>query len=195
MSPATSWWIAVTIFAATKAPLCTGSRPWYHLTQSKVGSIFQHRVGAPLASPRPPPGRSSHKLMHDDGARTPQSALTDASRWTTPISAASRNWWQAWPWFARQTYLAAVETLLKGSNPLAVARVKCFRLAEIVTLAKRNFNPASTVVSDGCAFSPLPAKPVLPSSRSITDLGRQAAPTGPRVQWRQHLPSGHPKAP
>ena len=46
--------------------------------------------------------------------------------------------------------VAAVETTPQGKPiRLQLRRVKGFRRAEIVTLAKRNFNPASTVVSDG----------------------------------------------
>jgi len=79
--------------------------------------------------------------------------------------------------------VAAVETTPQGKPiRLKLRRVKGFRRAEIATLAQRNFQPASTVVSDGlhcftgvgnagCVHQPI-----------ITGSGRKAA-LNPALKW------------
>ena len=80
-------------------------------------------------------------------------------------------------------FVAAVETTPQGKPiRLKLRRVKGFRRAEIATLATRNFDPVSTVVSDGlrcftgvgsagCVHQPI-----------ITGSGRRAA-LNPAFKW------------
>src|SRR5260370_14019073 len=54
--------IAGTIFAATKAPLCTWFRSMYHLTQSK-GGISSIELGRRLGVPHTPPWKITPQPM------------------------------------------------------------------------------------------------------------------------------------
>jgi hypothetical protein len=102
----------------------------------------------------------------------------------TPISAAERNGGKRGRGSPGKTpIVAAVETTPQGKpGRLKLRRVKGFRRAEITTLAKRNFDPACTVISDGlrcftgvrnagCVHQPI-----------ITGSGRKAA-LAPAFKW------------
>ena len=66
----------------------------------------------------------------------------------------------------KMPFVAAVETTPEGRPiRLKLRRVQGFRRAEIATLATRNFDPATTVVSDGLRSSPASAAPAASISR------------------------------
>jgi transposase-like protein len=80
--------IAGTIFASTKVPLCTWFRAMYHFTQSK-GGISSIELGRRLGVTQTTAWKIKHKLMQVMMERDATKRLTDGSRSTTPISAAS----------------------------------------------------------------------------------------------------------
>jgi hypothetical protein len=74
--------------------------------------------------------------------------------------------------------VAAVETTPQGKPiRLKLRRVKGFRHAEITALATRNFDPASTVVSDGLRCFAGVSKAGCVHQPIISGSGRQAALT------------------
>jgi hypothetical protein len=137
------------IFAATKAPLCTWFRAMYHLTQSQctacrrqtsliAGTDRSHNrrlAGRTAATLATVPLAAEMGVVHLDASRQALCGVPLLSRAVPTVRA------------ARCTQR---ETTPQGKPiRLQLRRVKGFRRAEIVTLAKRNFNPTSTVVSDG----------------------------------------------
>src|ERR1700752_4849524 len=79
--------------------------------------------------------------------------------------------------------VAAVQTTPQGKPiRLRLRRVKGFRRAEIVSLAQRNFHPASTVVSDGLRCFTAVGNAGCVHQPIITGSGRKAA-LNPVSKW------------
>jgi hypothetical protein len=170
--------IAGTIFAATKAPLCTWFRAMYHLTQSK-GGISSIELGRRLGVTQTTAWKIKHKLMQVMMERDATKRLTGRIEVDDAYLGGERNGGKRGRGSASKTpIVAAVETTPQGKPiRLQLRRVKGFRRAEIVTLAKRNFNPASTVVSDGLRCFAGVGKAGCVHQPIITGSGRQAALT------------------
>ena len=175
--------IAGTIFAATKVPLCTWFRAMYHLTQSK-GGISSIELGRRLGVTQTTAWKIKHKLMQVMMERDATKRLTGRIEIDDAYLGGERNGGKRGRGSPGKTpIVAAVETTPQGQPiRLKLRRVKGFRHAEIATLAKHNFDPASTVVSDGlrcftgvsnagCVHQPI-----------ITGSGRKAA-LNPAFKW------------
>ena len=175
--------IAGTIFAATKVPLCTWFRAMYHLTQSK-GGISSIELGRRLGVTQTTAWKIKHKLMQAMMERDATKRLTGRIEIDDAYLGGERNGGKRGRGSPGKTpIVAAVETTPERKPiRLKLRRVKGFRHAEIATLAQRNFQPASTVVSDGlhcftavdnagCVHQPI-----------ITGAGRKAA-LNPAFKW------------
>jgi transposase-like protein len=175
--------IAGTIFAATKVPLRTWFRAMYHLTQSK-GGISSIELGRRLGVTQTSGWKIKHKLMQVMMERDAAKRLTGRIEIDDAYLGGERNGGKRGRGSAGKTpIVAAVETTPEGKPiRLKLRRVTGFRRTEIESLAKRNFDPVSTVVSDGlgcfagvtdagCAHQPI-----------ITGSGRKAALT-PAFKW------------
>jgi transposase-like protein len=175
--------IAGTIFAATKVPLCTWFRAMYHLTQSK-GGISSIELGRRLGVTQTTAWKIKHKLMQVMMERDATKRLTGRIEIDDAYLGGERNGGKRGRGSPGKTpIVVAVETTPEGKPiRLKLRRVTGFRRAAIATLAKRNFDPASTVVSDGlrcftgvsnagCVHQPI-----------ITGSGRKAA-LNPAFKW------------
>src|SRR5205085_6674328 len=178
--------IAGTIFASTKVPLCTWFRAMYHLTQSK-GGISSIELGRRLGVTQTTAWKIKHKLMQVMMERDATKRLTGRIEVDDAYLGGERNGGKRGRGSPGKTpIVAAVETTPEGKpSRLKLRRVKGFRRAEIATLAKRNFDPASTIVSDGlrcfagvgnagCVHQPI-----------ITVAGRKAA-LAPAFKFKHH---------
>jgi transposase-like protein len=168
--------IAGTIFAATKAPLCTWFRAMYHLTQSK-GGISSIELGRQLGVTQTTAWKIKHKLMQVMMERDATKRLTGRIEVDDAYLGGERNGGKRGRGSPGKTpIVAAVETTPQGKPiRLQLRRVKGFRRAEITALAKRNFRSASTVVSDGLRCFAGLGKAGCVHQPIITGSGRQAA--------------------
>ena len=175
--------IAGTIFASTKMPLSTWFRAMYHLTQSK-GGISSIEVGRRLGVAQTTAWKIKHKLMQVMMERDATQRLMGRIEVDDADLGGARNGGKRGRGSPGKTpIVAAVETTPSGQpSRLKLRRVKGFRRAAITALAKRNFDPASTIVSDGlrcftgvsnagCVHQPI-----------ITGSGRKAALVPP-FKW------------
>jgi transposase-like protein len=175
--------IAGTIFASTKLPLRTWFRAMYHLTQSK-GGISSIELGRRLGVTQTTAWKIKHKLMQVMMERDAAKRLSGRIEMDDAYLGGERNGGKRGRGSANKTpIVAAVETTPEGRPVrLKLRRVKGFRRTEIERLANRNFEPDSTVVSDGlrcfrgvidagCTHQPI-----------VTGSGRKAALT-PAFKW------------
>jgi transposase-like protein len=176
--------IAGTIFGATKVPLCTWFRAMYHLTQSK-GGISSIELGRRLGVTQTTAWKIKHKLMQVMMERDAVKRLTGRIEVDDAYLGGERNGGKRGRGSPGKTpIVAAVETTPEGKPiRLKLRRVTGFRRAEITALAKRNFNSASTVVSDGLRCFP---------SADHHWIWPQGRPD-PGVQVGQHYPRKHQK--
>ena len=148
------------------------------------GRHLQHRVGPPAGVTQTTAWKIKHKLMQAMMERDATKRLTRRIEIDDAYLGGERNGGKRGRGSPGKTpIVAAVETTPEGKPiRLKLRRVKGFRRAEIASLAKRNFDPASTVVSDGlrcfrgvgnagCIHQPI-----------ITGSGRRAALT-PAFKW------------
>ena len=175
--------IAGTIFAATKVALTIWFRAMYHLTQSK-GGISSIELGRRLGVTQTTSWKIKHKLMQVMMERDATKRLTGRIEIDDAYLGGERSGGKRGRGSpGKMPFVAAVETTPQGKPiRLKLRRVKGFRRAEIATLATRNFDPVSTVVSDGlrcftgvgiagCVHQPI-----------ITGSGRRAA-LNPAFKW------------
>jgi hypothetical protein len=139
-----------TIFAATKVPLGTWFRAMYHLTQSK-GGISSLELGRRLGVTQTTAWKIKHKLMQVMMERDAAKRLTGRIEVDDAYLGGERSGGKRRRGSPGKTpIVVALETTPQGKPMrLKLRRVKGFRRAEITALATHNFNPASTVVSDG----------------------------------------------
>jgi hypothetical protein len=136
--------------AATKLPLLTWFRAMYHLTQS-TGGIASIELGRRLGITQTTPWKIKHKLMQvmmerDASKRLMGRIEIDGASLGGECNGGKRGRCAA----GKTPIVAAVETTPQGKPVrLQLRRVKGLRRADIAALARRNFDPASTVVSDG----------------------------------------------
>jgi hypothetical protein len=142
--------IAGSIFAATKLPLRVWFRAMYHLTQSK-GGISSLELGRRLGVTQTTAWKIKHKLMQVMMERDAGKRLAGRIEIDDAYIGGERNGGRRGRGAAGKTpIVAAVETTPEGKPVrIKLRRVKGFRRKALETLAKRNFDPASTIVSDG----------------------------------------------
>jgi hypothetical protein len=158
-------------------------RAMYHLTQSK-GGISSIELGRRLGVTQTTAWKIKHKLMQVMMERDATKRLTGRIEIDDAYLGGERNGGKRGRGSPGKTpIVAAVETTPEGKPiRLKLRRVTGFRRAAIATLARRNFDPASTVVSDGlrcftgvsnagCVHQPI-----------ITGYGRKAA-LNPAFKW------------
>jgi transposase-like protein len=170
-------------FRGNQGALCTWFRAMYHLTQSK-GGISSIELGRRLGVTQTTAWKIKHKLMQAMMERDATKRLTGRIEIDDAYLGGERNGGKRGRGSPGKTpIVAAVETTPERKPiRLKLRRVKGFRRAEIATLARRSFQPASTVVSDGlrcftgvgnagCVHQPI-----------ITGSGRKAA-LNPAFKW------------
>ena len=142
--------IAGTIFASTKLPLRTWFRALYHMTQTKQG-ISSIELGRRLGVRQTTAWTIRHKLkqvmMERDGAKQ----LTGRVEMDDAYVGGERTGGKRGRGAPGKTpFVAAVETTPEG-KPIRIklGRVEGFSGKAIAVFARRNLNPACTVVSDG----------------------------------------------
>ena len=175
--------IAGTIFAATKVPLGTCFRAMYHLTQSK-GGISSIELGRRLGVTQTTAWKIKHKLMQVMMERDAAKRLTGRIEVDDAYLGGERNGGKRGRGSPGKTpIVAAVETTPQGQPiRLKLRRVKGFRCADITALARHNFNPTSTVVTDGLRCFTGVVKAGCVHQPIITQSGRRAALT-PAFKW------------
>ena len=175
--------IAGTIFAATKVPLRTWFRAMYHLTQSK-GGISSIELGRRLGVTQTTAWKIKHKLMQVMMERDAAKRLTGRIEVDDAYLGGERNGGKRGRGSPGKTpIVAAVETTPQRKPiRLKLRRVKGFRCAEITALAKLNFKPTSTVVTDGLRCFTGVGKAGCVHQPIITHSGRRAALT-PAFKW------------
>ena len=142
--------IAGTIFASTKLPLRTWFRALYHMTQTKQG-ISSIELGRRLGVKQATAWSIKHKLkqvmMERDAARP----LTGRVEMDDAYMGGERSGGKRGRGAPGKTpFVAAVETTPEGKPVrLKLGRVEGFSAKAIAVFARRNLNPACTVVSDG----------------------------------------------
>src|SRR4051812_27831217 len=175
--------IAGTIFAATKVALTIWFRAMCHLTQSK-GGISSIELGRRLGVTQTTSWKIKHKLMQVMMERDATKRLTGRIEIDDAYLGGERNGGKRGRGSSGKTpIVAAGENPPQGKAiPLKLRRGKGFRPAQNTTLARRIFQPASTVVSDGlhcftgvgnagCVHQPI-----------ISGSGRKAA-LNPAFKW------------
>src|ERR1700686_3270205 len=142
--------IAGTIFAATKAPLCTWFRAMYHLTQSK-GGISSIELGRRLGVTQTTAWKIKHKLMQVMMERDATKRLTGRIEVDDAYLGGERNGGKRGRGSPGKTpIVAAVETTDDGKPVrLKLRRVTSFCATSIAGFAKRSLDPDCSVVSDG----------------------------------------------
>lgn len=142
----------------------------YHLTQSK-GGISSIELGRRLGVTQTTAWKIKHKLMQVMMERDATKRLAGRIEIDDAYLGGERTGGKRGRGSSGKTpIVVAVETTPQGQPiRLKLRRVNGFRQAEIASLAKYNFDPASTVISDGCTASTLSATPAAIISRSSPD--------------------------
>src|SRR5216684_7678879 len=132
--------IAGTIFAATKAPLCTWFRAMYHLTQSK-GGISSIELGRRLGVTQTTAWKDQAQTHASDDGAGRHKAPDRTHRGGRRRSRRRAERWQAWPWFARQDADCGGgrNHAAREANPPAVAPGKGFPPCRNRDLGKAQF--------------------------------------------------------
>lgn len=144
--------IAGTIFASTKLPLTTWFRAQYHLTQSKQG-ISSIELGRRLGVTQTTAWKIKHKLKQVMMERDASKRLVGRVEADDAYVGGERTGGKRGRGAAGKTpFVAAVETTPTG-KPVRIhlRRVSNFCNHGISTFAKRSFDPACDVVTDGLA--------------------------------------------
>lgn len=175
--------IAGTIFAATKVGLRTWFRAMYHLTQSK-GGVSSLELGRRLGVTQTTAWKIKHKLMQvmmerDGGKRLSGRIEIDDAYIGGERSGGKRGRGAA----GKTPIVVAVETTADGKPVrIKLRRVEGFRRKAIEALARHNFEPASTVFSDGLACFAGVADAGCAHRPIVTGSGRKAVLT-PAFKW------------
>src|SRR5271154_5425282 len=122
----------------------------YHLTQNK-GGISSIELGRRLGVTQTTSWKNNHKIIQDMMERDAAKRLSGRIEIDDAYLGGERNGGKRGRGSPGKTpIVAAGETTPEGKpGRLKLRRVTGLRRAEIVALARRNFDPASTVVSDG----------------------------------------------
>jgi len=175
---------AGTVFQDTKLPLVAWFAAIYHLTQSKNGVssielgrrlgvkqgtawLMKHKLMRAMASREAAKPKLSGRVEVDDaylGGERPGGKRGRGAAGKTPI-------------------VAAVETTPERKpKRLRLSVVKGFRKKEVERIAKRDFEPGSTVVSDGLSCWPAVEKAGCEHFPIVTGSGKRAATWTP-FRW------------
>jgi transposase-like protein len=175
---------AGTEFQDTKLPLTAWFAAIYHLTQSK-GGISSVELGRRLGVKQGTAWLMKHKLMR---AMAKREAAKPKLKGRVEVDDAylggERPGGKRGRGAAGKTpVVAAVETTPERKpRRLRLTVVKGFRKREVEKIAKRDFAPGGTVVSDGLSCWPAVAKAGCEHRPMRAGSGRQAAPWAP-FKW------------
>ena len=142
--------IAGTIFASTKLPLRTWFRALYHMTQTKQG-ISSIELGRRLGVRQNTAWTIRHKLKQVMMERDAAKPLNGRVEMDDAYMGGERTGGKRGRGAPGKTpFVAAVETTPEGKPVRAkLGRVEGFSAKALAVFARRNFNPACIVVSDG----------------------------------------------
>ena len=175
--------IAGTIFASTKVGLRTWFRAMYHLTQTK-GGVSSLELGRRLGVTQTTAWKIKHKLMQVMMERDAGKPLAGRIEIDDAYLGGERSGGKRGRGASGKTpIVAAVETTAEGKPVrIKLRRVEGFRRKAIEALARRNFDPASTVFSDGLACFAGVADAGCEHRPIVTGSGRKAVLT-PAFKW------------
>jgi hypothetical protein len=168
---------AGTMFQDTKLPLTTWFQAIYHLTQSK-GGISSIELGRRLGVKQGTAWLTKHKLVRAmAGREAAKPKLSGRVEVDDAYLGGERPGGKRGRGAAGKTpIIAAVETTAEGKpKRLRLSVVKGFREKEVEKLAKRDFEPGSTVVSDGLSCWPAVEKAGCAHRPMVTGSGKRAA--------------------
>src|SRR5829696_9428376 len=175
---------AGTVFQDTKLPLTTWFAAIYHLTQSK-GGISSVELGRRLGVKQGTAWLMKHKLMRAMQAREAMKPkLSGRVEVDDAYLGGERSGGKRGRGAAGKTpVVAAVETTAeRRPRRLRLTVVKGFRKKEVERIAKRDFAPGSTVVSDGLSCWPAVEKAGCEHFPIVTGSGKRAASWTP-FRW------------
>jgi hypothetical protein len=168
---------AGTVFQDTKLPLTTWFQAIYHLTQSE-GGVSSIELGRRLGVEQGTAWPMKHKLMRATAGRE---AAEPKSSGRVEVDDAylggERPGGKRGRGAAGKTpIVAAVETTAERKpRRLRLSVVKGFREKEVEKIAKRDFAPGATVVSDGLSCWPAVEKAGCSHRPMVTGSGKRAA--------------------
>jgi ISXO2-like transposase domain/Transposase zinc-ribbon domain len=168
---------AGTVFQDTKLPLVTWFAAIYHLTQSK-GGISSIELGRRLGVKQGAAWLMRHKLMRAmAGREAAKPKLSGRVEVDDAYLGGERPGGKRGRGAAGKTpIIAAVETTAERKpKRLRLSVAKGFRKKEVEKLAKRDFEPGSTVVSDGLSCWPAVEKAGCAHRPMVTGSGKRAA--------------------
>src|ERR671927_1067217 len=175
---------AGTVFQDTKLPLTTWFAAIYHLTQSK-GGISSIELGRRLGVRQQTAWLMKHKLMRAMATReAAKPKLEGRVEVDDAYLGGERQGGKRGRGAAGKTpIVAAVETTPERKpRRLRLSVVKGFRKKEVEKLAKRDFAPGTSVVSDGLSCWPAVEKAGCEHFPMATGSGKRAAGWAP-FRW------------
>jgi ribosomal protein L37AE/L43A len=175
---------AGTVFQDTKLPLVTWFAAIYHLTQSKNG-VSSIELGRRLGVKQGTAWLMKHKLMRARASReAAKPKLSGRVEVDDAYLGGERPGGKRGRGAAGKTpIVAAVETTPERKpKRLRLSVVKGFRKKEVERIAKRDFEPGSTVVSDGLSCWPAVEKAGCEHFPIVTGSGKRAATWTP-FRW------------
>jgi hypothetical protein len=175
---------AGTVFQDTKLPLTAWFAAIYHLTQSK-GGVSSIELGRRLGVKRQTAWLMKHKLMRAMAAReAAKPKLSGRVEVDDAYLGGERPGGKRGRGAAGKTpIVAAVETTPERKpKRLRLSVVKGFRKKEVERLAKRDFAPGSSIVSDGLSCWPAVEKAGCSHRPMAAGAGRRAASWTP-FKW------------
>jgi transposase-like protein len=175
---------AGTVFQDTKLPLTTWFAAIYHLTQGKNG-ISSIELGRRLGVKQGTAWLMKHKLMRAMAAReTAKPKLSGRVEIDDAYLGGERQGGERGRGAAGKTpIVAAVETTAERKpRRLRLSVVKGFREKEVEKLARRDFAPGTSVVSDGLSCWPAVEKAGCEHFPMATGSGKRAAGWAP-FRW------------
>jgi transposase-like protein len=175
---------AGTVFQDTKLPLTTWFQAIYHLTQGK-GGISSIELGRRLGVKQGTAWLVKHKLMRAMAAReAAKPKLSGRVEIDDAYLGGERSGGKRGRGASGKTpIVAAVETTAERKpRRLRLSVVKGFRKKEVERIAKRDFAPGTTVVSDGLSCWPAVEKAGCSHRPMVTGSGKRAASWAP-FRW------------
>jgi transposase-like protein len=175
---------AGTVFQDTKLPLTTWFQAIYHLTQGKGGSS-SIELGRRLGVKQGTAWLMEHKLMRAmAGREAAKPKLSGRVEIDDAYLGGERSGGERGRGASGKTpIVAAVETTPERKpKRLRLSVVKGFRKKEVERIAKRDFAPGTTVVSDGLSCWPAVETAGCSHRPMVTGSGRRAASWAP-FRW------------
>src|SRR3954452_4704545 len=175
---------AGTVFQDTKLPLTTWFAAVYHLTQGKNG-ISSIELARRLGVRQPTAWLVKHKLMRAmAGREAAKPKLAGRVEMDDAYLGGERPGGKRGRGAAGKAAVAAAVGTTPERKPkrLRLSVVKGFRKKEVERIAKRDFAPGTTVVSDGLSCWPAVEKAGCSHFPIVTGLGKRAATWTP-FKW------------